>query len=155
MSSRSETKNKSKTSKRSKARARSTRRAARARPAHVQSPEHRERFHRARRALRHLRQHVFFPKAVLHTNKAHVPAELMNEVPEQALIEHWEAIGELKSKGIDIRHTNARAPRPHMLRTVELDAPISAHARQFASNHGLVIRERKSPIRSSLERIFG
>ncbi len=118
-------------------------------------PEHRERFYRAKRALRALKHAVLIPKAVIHTHSAHIPEKLLQEVPEQALIEHWEALGELKSKGIEIRPTSARTAKPHMLREVELDAPVSWHARHFASKHGLVIRERKHPFRSALERMFG
>ncbi len=116
--------------------------------------EHRERLHRAKRAIRALRHLVILPKAVIHTNKMHVPERLLEEVPEQALIEHWEALGELKHKGIEIRSTRTNA-RQHLKREIELDAPVSAHARHFASQHGLVIRERKNPWRTSLERIFG
>jgi hypothetical protein len=98
---------------------------------------------------------VWNPKAVIHTNKAHVPEGMLNEIPEQAMIEHWEALGELKSKGIEIRSTNAKNAKPHLLREIELDAPVSSHARHFASEHGLLIRERRNALRSSLERIFG
>lgn len=116
-------------------------------------PEHREKFYRAKRALRALRRHVIFPKAVIHA-KGSLP-ELLEEIPDQALIEHWEALGELKQHGIEIRHTRAEFPRPHFLREVELDAPVSAQARHFAHRYGLLIRERKHPMMSSLERIFG
>ncbi|MEK6970493.1 MAG: hypothetical protein AABW68_02245, partial [archaeon] len=102
-----------------------------------------------------LKHTVSLPKAVIHTHRAPVPEKLMEEVPEQALIEHWEALGELKSRGIEIRPTRARTAKPHLLREVELDAPVSWHARHFASQHGLVIRERKHPIRTALERMFG
>ena len=118
-------------------------------------PEHRERFYRAKRALRALKHAVLLPKAVIHTHSAHIPEKLLQEVPEQALIEHWEALGELKSKGVEIKHTTSRQTRNHLLREVELDAPVSWHARHFASKHGLVIRERKHPFRSALERMFG
>jgi hypothetical protein len=116
--------------------------------------EHREQLHRARRALRALRHLVILPKAVIHTTKMHVPERMLEEVPEQAMIEHWEALNELKNKGIEIRST--RVPtRQHLTREIELDAPVSAHARHFAAQHGLIVRERKNPWRSSLERIFG
>lgn len=116
-------------------------------------PEHRERFYRAKRALRALKRHVLFPRAVIHA-KGVLP-EMLKEIPDQALIEHWEALGELKQHGIEIRHTRAEFPRPHLLREVELNAPVSSQARHFASRYGLVIKERRHPIMSSLERIFG
>lgn len=116
--------------------------------------EHREQLHRARRAIRALRHLVILPKAVIHTTKLHVPERMLEEVPEQAMIEHWEALGELKSKGIEIRRTHVNV-RPHLTREIELDAPVSAHARHFAAQHGLIVRERKSPWRHTMERIFG
>ncbi len=116
-------------------------------------PEHRERFYRAKRALRALRRHVLFPKAVIHA-KGDLP-EILKEIPDQALIEHWEALGELKQHGIEVRHTKAEFPRPHLLREIELRAPVSTQARHFASRYGLVIKEKRHPIMSSLERIFG
>ncbi len=120
-----------------------------------ENTERRERYYRAKRAVRSIKRMVLFPKAVIHTKQMHYPAMLMEEIPEQALIEHWEAIGELKDKGIEVRHTEASQTIPHLLREIELDAPISAHARQFASRHGLIVRERRSPIRTTLERVFG
>lgn len=141
------------TSKRSKSRAKAKRATRAARP--ESHHEHRDRLLRAKRVLRALRHTVLFPRAVIHTNKAHIPAEMLEQVPEQALVEHWEAMSELKGKGIEIRPTSARVPKAHLLREIELDAPVSSHARHFASQHGLVIKERKSPLRSSLERIFG
>jgi len=129
---------------------RTEKRATHATPTH----EHREQLHRAKRALRALRHLVILPKAVIHTTRMHVPERMLEEVPEQALIEHWEALGELKGKGVEIRHT--RVPvKQHLLREIELDAPVSAHAREFASKHGLVIRERKNAWRTHFERIFG
>ncbi|QQR92432.1 MAG: hypothetical protein IPJ89_04750 [Candidatus Iainarchaeum archaeon] len=116
-------------------------------------PEHRERFYRAKRALRALRRAVVFPKAVIHA-KGDLP-EILKEIPDQALIEHWEALGELKQHGIEVRHTKAEFPRPHLLREIELNAPVSTQARHFASRYGLVIKEKRHPIMSSLERIFG
>ncbi len=144
-----------KTSKRTQKRAASKRAARPAHAHHTQhAHEHREQLHRARRAIRALRHLVILPKAVIHTTKMHVPERLMEEVPEQAMIEHWEALGELKGKGIEIRATRTNA-RQHLTREIELDAPVSAHARHFAAQHGLVVKERKSPWRSSMERIFG
>lgn len=154
MARKKESKKHMKTTKRTRKRA-STRKVARASHAHHEhAHEHRERLHRAKRAIRALRHMVILPKAVIHTNKMHVPERLLEEVPEQALVEHWEAIGELKNKGIEIRATRTNA-RQHLKREIELDSPVSAHARHFASEHGLVIRERKNPWRTSLERIFG
>lgn len=118
------------------------------------SHEHREQLHRAQRALRVLRHLVILPKAVIHTTKMHVPERMLEEVPEQAMIEHWEALGELKSKGIEIRRTHLNV-LPHLTREIELDSPVSAHARHFAAQHGLIVRERKSPWRHTMERIFG
>ena len=146
-------KHKSKPSKKTVSHRSKTRTAKKDHP--LRHPEHRERFYRAKRALRALKHTVSLPKAVIHTHRAHVPEKLMEEVPEQALIEHWEALGELKSRGIEIRPTRARTAKPHLLSEVELDAPVSWHARHFASQHGLVIRERKHPIRTALERMFG
>jgi hypothetical protein len=135
-----------------KSRSRGARKAVRAKKTHTH--EHREQLHRARRALRALRHLVILPKAVIHSSRTHIPERLLEEVPEQALIEHWEALGELKGKGIEIRAT--RYPvKQHLTREIELDAPISSHARQFAARHGLIIRERHSPFRHAMERIFG
>lgn len=135
-----------------KTRSRKAHKAIRAEKTH--SHEHREQLHRARRALRALRHLVILPKAVIHSSRMHVPERMLEEVPEQALIEHWEALGELKGKGVEIRST--RYPiRQHLTREIELDAPISTHARQFAARHGLIIRERHSPFRHAMERIFG
>ncbi|MEK6902672.1 MAG: hypothetical protein AABX02_03755 [archaeon] len=156
MSSKTATKTKRKASKRSSSRTAAKRtHAAKTIEHHLQHPEKRERFYRAKRALRTLKHTVLFPKAVIHTNKARVPEQMLNEVPEQALIEHWEAIGELKDRGIEVRSTSSRSTKPHFMREIELDGPISAHARNFASDHGIIVRERKHPLRSSLERIFG
>ncbi len=153
MAKRKETKKqKTRSTKSKRSTARKT--AARTNPT-VHHSEHRERLHRAKRALRALRHSVFFPKAVIHTTKMHAPAHsMLEEIPEQALIEHWEAIGELKTKGVEIRHSRIRT-HPQLLRQIELDAPVSAHARKFASQHGLVIKERKSPWRTHLEKVFG
>ncbi len=144
-----------KTSKHTRKRAASKRTTRATHEHHAEhAHEHREQLHRARRAIRALRHLVILPRAVIHTTKLHVPERLMEEVPEQAMIEHWEALGELKGKGIEIRPTRTQA-RQHLTREIELNAPISAHARHFAAEHGLIIRERKSPWRSSMERIFG
>lgn len=142
-------------SNRGKTRSRQTHKAAHAsRTEKTHSHEHREQLHRARRAIRALRHLVILPRAVIHTTRMHVPERMLEEVPEQALIEHWEALGELKGKGVEIRST--RYPvRQHLTREIELDSPVSSHARQFAARHGLIIRERHSPFRHAMERIFG
>ncbi len=148
------TKTKSRT-KRARRAPRRNRRESRRERRMVEQPEHRERLHRAKRALRALRHHIFYPKAVIHTNKMHIPKALLEEIPEQALVEHWEAVGELKQRGIEVLATEVRNPRPHLTRIIELDAPVSVHARNFAQRHGLIIKERRSPIHTTLERLFG
>ncbi|MFH0970848.1 MAG: hypothetical protein V1776_05340 [Candidatus Diapherotrites archaeon] len=121
----------------------------------VHHPEHRERYYRAKRALRALKQAVWNPKAVIHSYRTHIPEKMLKEIPEQALIEHWEAIGELRGRGIDVRATRSQNARPHLTREIEIDNPVSYHARSFAQRHGLILRERRHPIRTTLERMFG
>ncbi|MDP2666233.1 MAG: hypothetical protein Q8P05_01905 [Candidatus Diapherotrites archaeon] len=117
----------------------------------------RDNLQRAKRALRGLHRAVWFPKAVVHSNQVH-PREhhtIEEEIPEQALIEHWEAIGELKRKGIDIRHADWPVRIPTRLKEIELETPVSMHARRFASRHGLVVRERLPTPRRIVARVLG
>ena len=118
------------------------------------APERRELLHRAKRALRVLHRHVFFPKAVMYA-RGDLP-EILNEIPAQALIEHWEALGELHTNGIEVKHTRMETPHAsHLLREVELNSPVSTHARYFARKRGIIIKERRNPFHTTLERIFG
>jgi hypothetical protein len=118
------------------------------------SAEERERLQQAKRVLRSLQRPTILPKAVIHTNKLHLK-EILDEVPEQALIEHWEALNELKNKGVEIKHTNVPIGVSERIRTIELDEPVSSHARHFASRHGLIVRERRGLFHRTIEHLLG